>query len=206
VIMKVIEIIQIIDHIAFTALPSRRWRRVRAVRTACDASRSRRDEHALCRPCDATPLPSWRWRRVRAVRLMCVPPATRRDRGGTSTCCAARATGQPSPAGAGGGCAPSGLCVHRRRRVAIASGRERTVPPARRTALPSRRWRRALAMRPMFVPTAARRDRGGTSSRCAARATRPPSQPPLAEAARRAAYVCTASPAACRDRGGTSMR
>jgi len=72
------------------------------------------------------------------------------------------------------------------------------VPPARpsdATALPSRRWRRARAVRPMCVPPAARRDRGGTSTRCAACATerrdRPP-QPALAEDARRAAHVCAA--------------
>ena len=50
-------------------------------------------------------------------------------------------------------------------------------------------------MRPMCVPPAARRARGGTSTRCAARATerrdRPP-QPALAEGARRAAHVCAA--------------
>jgi hypothetical protein len=47
----------------------------------------------------------------------------------------------------------------------------------------------------MCVPPASRRDRGGTSTRCAARATerrdRPP-QPALAEGARRAAHVWAA--------------
>ncbi len=56
------------------------------------------------------------------VRPVCVPPMERRDRGGTSTRCAARATRQHSPAGAGGGRAPCGPCVRRRRRNAIAAG------------------------------------------------------------------------------------
>jgi hypothetical protein len=41
-------------------------------------------------------------------------------------------------------------------------------PPA------SRRWRRVRAVRPKRVPPAAHRERGGTGTRCAARATRPP--------------------------------
>jgi hypothetical protein len=105
---------------------------------ACGASRSRRVGHVLCRPRGVTVLPSRRWRRVRTVRPMCVPPAARRDRGGTSTRCAARATRPPSPAGAGGGCAPCGPRVCRRRRVAIAAGRARSVPPARRDCPPYR--------------------------------------------------------------------
>ncbi len=123
-----------------------------------------------------------------------VPPAARHERGGTSTRCATRATRPPSPAGAGRGRAQYGPSMCRRRRVAIAAGRERAVPPPRRdrspqpvlvenarraagvcagggasrardehlrdaTAFPSRRWRRALAVRPMCVPPAVRRER-----------------------------------------------
>jgi hypothetical protein len=76
---------------------------------------------------DATALPSRRWWRARVARPMCVPPAARRDRGGTSTCCAARSAQPPSPAGAGGGRAPCGPCVCRRRRIAITAGRARAA-------------------------------------------------------------------------------
>ncbi len=124
----------------------------------------------------ATALPSRRWRRARAVRPMCVQPAASHDHGGTSTCGAARATRPPSPAGTGGGCTPCCPCVCRRRRVAIAAGRARAVPPARRDR-PSWRWRRARAGPPICVPPAASHDLGRTSTRCAARATRPPSPP-----------------------------
>ncbi len=101
-------------------------------RATGSASRSRRDEHALCRPRNTTALPGRRWRRVRAVR----PPAAHRDRGGTSTRCAARATRPPSPAGASTGGATCGPCLCRRRCVASAAERARAVPLARRDRSP----------------------------------------------------------------------
>ncbi len=47
--------------------------------------------------------------------------------------------------------------------------------PRDATAFPSRRWPWQRTVRPMCVPPAARRERGGTSPHCAAPATRPPS-------------------------------
>ena len=111
------------------------------------------------------------------VLPMCVPPAARRRSSVTSTRRAAHATRPPSSASAGGERAPCGPCVCRCRRVAIAAGRARAVPPARpsdATAPPSWRWRRGRAARPMCVPPPAHRGRGGTSTRCAFLAMRLP--------------------------------
>ena len=68
--------------------------------------------------------------------------------------------------GGGGGC---GRAVVRRAAHVCAAGfasrsrRGGAVPPARRDSFPSRRWRRARAVRPMCLPPAVRNDRGGTS-------------------------------------------
>jgi hypothetical protein len=70
-------------------------RRATRVCAAGGAARSRRDEHALCRPRDATALPSQSWRRKRSMRPVCVRPAAHRDRCGTSTRYAARAKRPP---------------------------------------------------------------------------------------------------------------
>jgi hypothetical protein len=156
-------------------------RRAVHVCAAAGASRSRRDVNALCRPHNTTALSSRRWRRARAVRPMCVLQPARRNRGGTSTCCAARATERcdhPPPAGDGGGHAPRGPCVYRRRRVAIAAGRARAVQPPRRDRPP----RPALAegaRRAAHVCAAsgASRSRRDEHALCHPRdgATRPPS-------------------------------
>jgi hypothetical protein len=114
----------------------------------------------------------------RAAR--CVPPAARRDRGGTSTRCAARDAAAPlslrwrraprlrAAAGASRsrwdehalcrpheatGCAPCGLCVHCRRRVAIAAGRARAVPPARRDRPPYRQFLFACCIHSVCLST-----------------------------------------------------
>jgi hypothetical protein len=63
-----------------------------------------------------------------AVRPMCVPPASRRDRGGAALCRPRDVTA--FPAGAGGGRAPCGPCVCRRRCVTIAAGRRDRGGPA----------------------------------------------------------------------------
>ena len=102
---------------------------------------------------------------------------------------------------------PCGPCVVRRR-VEIAAGRARAVPPARpifATALPRRRWRRARAVRPMCVPPASRRDRGGTSTRCAARMRDATALPSRRWWRARAVRPMCVPPAARRDRGGTAL-
>jgi hypothetical protein len=144
--------------------------------TAGGASRSRRDEHALCRPRDATALPGRRQHRGRDVRPMFVPPAVRRERGRTSTRCAACATRPLSPAGNGGGHAPCGPRVCRRQRIAIVAGRARAVPPARHDhpTPPQPALAEARAVWPICLPSALRRELSGTSTRCAARATQSP--------------------------------
>jgi hypothetical protein len=113
-----------------------------------------------CSPCGPC---ACRHRRdsIVAGRACAVPPAPR-DR-------------PPQPALAEGR-APCGPCVCRSRRVAIAAGRARAVPPARRDRPPQPELEvGSRARRHMCVLPQMRRDRGGTSTRCAARATRPPS-------------------------------
>jgi hypothetical protein len=77
----------------------------------------------------------------------------------------------------------------RGRHRACSSRRDRDAPPASHTWAALRApfasagiagsTARARAVRHMCVPPAACRDRGGTSTRCAACATRPPSLPPV---------------------------
>jgi hypothetical protein len=135
---------------------------------------------------------------ITAGRARAVPPA-RRD--------------PPSPAGAGGR-APCGSCVCRRRHVTIAAGRPCSVPPARHDRPPQP----VLAVLPMCVPPPVLCDRGGTSTLCAARATRPPLPAGAgagpAEGARSPAFVCTAGGvsrsqrdehALCRPRDATAL-
>jgi hypothetical protein len=97
-------------------------------------------------------------------RLTSGPPAARRDRRGTSTRSAVRSPAEP--------CGP---CVCRQERVTIATGRARAAPSTLRDCPPQPSLKNvARARRLMCVPPRARRDRGGTSTRCAVRASRSP--------------------------------
>ncbi len=101
---------------------------------------------------------------------------------------------------------PSGPCVCRRQRAALAAGQARAVPSARRDRPPpSRHWWRALAERPMCVPPAERCARSGTGTRCAVRAPRSPLTSRRWPRTLAERPMCV-PPAARRERGGTSTR
>ncbi len=162
-----------------TALPGRRRLRTRAVRPTSVPPAVHRDRggpNTLRSPRDATAPPTPPLGRCwpRGAPSMCVPPAAHRDRRAS---CAARTTRPPFPAGAGGGRAPCGPSVCRRRRIASAAGRARAVPSARRDRPPSPPpppgplLAEGCAAPSMCVPPAAHRDRRAS---CAARTTRPP--------------------------------
>jgi hypothetical protein len=109
------------------------------------------------------------------VRPMCVPPAARCNRCGTSTRCAARATRLPAPASAGGGHAPCGPCACPRRRVTIAAGRARAVPPAQRDRPPQPALADGVRSTAQVCAAGGASRSRQASTRCAARTTRPPS-------------------------------
>ncbi len=139
-------------------------RRAAHVCAAASESRSRRDEHALCRPRDATALPSRRWRRARDVRPMYAAGSASRSRQDEHALC------HPHNV-----TAPSSRRLWRERaerpmRVPQAARRDRGGTSTRCAARAP-----ARAVRLVCVPPAARRDRCGRSTRCAAFATRPPS-------------------------------
>jgi hypothetical protein len=132
--------------------------RAARVSDAAGATRSLRDEHALCRPRDATALSSQRWRRARAVRPMCVPSQVRHDRCGRAHAVPpTRHDRPPQPAladdtrRAARVCFTAGASRSRRDEHALCRPRNATIPPQG----PSRRWRRVRAVRPVCVPPAA---------------------------------------------------
>jgi hypothetical protein len=124
-----------------------------------------------------TALPRRRWWRERALcaaHVCAAAGASRSRRDGHALCRPRDATalhGQRWRRAR----APCGPRVCRRLRIAIAAGRARAVPPARRDRPPRPALAEgARAVRPVRVLPAAHRNRGGTITRCAARATRPP--------------------------------
>jgi hypothetical protein len=127
------------------------------------ASRSRRDEHALCRPRIVTALPSHRCQRLRARRPMC---ACRRRHVAISSGRAravppARRDCPPQPPLAEGVRPAAHMCAASDASQLLPDEHARCRPRVA-TVLPSRHWRRVCARLPMCMPIAAHRDRDGT--------------------------------------------
>jgi hypothetical protein len=144
---------------------------------AAGVSRSLRDGHALCRPrITIAPSPAVAARgsaaTLRPAANGCADSCAsrarrnRRERAVPSTIC----DRPPQPSLAGGACLADHVCAaggaSRSLRDGHALCRQRVA-----AVLPSRRWWRVCARRPMCVPPAARRDRVGMSTGCAARAS-----------------------------------